>query len=67
MAFPHPGENLSHTSASHPLPAAPQGILGTDGGSQEGFSEEWEVQEVVLGHKPKVLGGNIVQIPPRDL
>ena len=33
---------------------------------QEGFSEEWEVQGVVLGKKPGVLGYNIVQVPPRD-
>lgn len=34
---------------------------------QEGFLEEWEVQEAVLGHKPRVLGGDIVQAPPRDI
>lgn len=77
VAFPHPGETSSHTSASHPLPAASQGIfIPWDGGvwgltgtaeGQEGSSEEWEVQEVVLGRKPRGLGGNIVQIPPRDI
>lgn len=42
------------------------GLTGTAEG-QEGSSEEWEVQEVVLGCKPRGLGGNIVQIPPRDI
>lgn len=29
---------------------------------QEGFSEEWVVQEVVLGHKPRVLGGTLSRL-----
>lgn len=32
---------------------------------QESFSKEREVREVVLGHKTRFLGGNVVQAPPR--
>lgn len=39
------------------------GPMGTVKG-QEGFSKEREVQEVVLGHKTRFLGGNGVQAPP---